>query len=63
MDALRLTPVLPCGPSPPASPGLSVLAQKPGLEQAVQGQSPEQGIGAMGAVPAGHLHDDIHGPA
>lgn len=57
MDSLLLTPVPPCRPTPPASPGLSVLTQRLGQGQAVGGGSPELGVGVGGAVPTGHLHD------
>ena len=57
MDYPLLTPVPPCRPTPPASPGLSVPTQRLGQGQAVGGGSPELGGGSGGAVPTGHLHD------
>lgn len=54
-DSLLLTPVPPCSPNPPASPGLSVTAQSLGQGQAVGGGSPEMRFGVGGAcwAPAG----------
>uniref|UniRef100_A0A8D1BZR3 Pleckstrin and Sec7 domain containing n=2 Tax=Sus scrofa TaxID=9823 RepID=A0A8D1BZR3_PIG len=54
-----LIPVPPCSPTPPASPGLSVLAQSLGQGPAVGGGSPELGVGVRvgGAVSTWHLHD------
>lgn len=53
MDSPLLTPVPPCCPTLPASPGHSVLTQRLGQGQAVGGGSPELGVGVGGRCPLG----------
>ena len=62
MDSPLLTPVPPCRPTPPASPGLSVPTQRLGQGQAVGGGSRELGVGVGGRCPVGLLVQGLTAP-